>query len=211
MNNQPCFMVDIETTSADKSKAQILEIGIVACSWSKQGILLPKKKNPDYHTYLHYAGDPETNFAKEHQLELFALCNKTVPKEPELIREGILSFFKEHHAQTPVTVLGLNSAGFDMPLLSKHGILKESVWVDNGDTQDLVGDYHYRIEDITGARMMAMRVTGLDYSSLTNAAVALCPEIKLPEGKAHDAIYDCYRQIQMYNGLIRLVRGGRMV
>lgn len=211
MNNQPCFMIDIETTSADKSKAQVLEIGIVACSWSKQGILLPKKKDPDYHTYLHYAGDPETNFAKEHQVELYALCNKTEPKDHELIREGILTFFKNHHAQTPVTVLGLNAASFDMPILSKHGILKESVWVDNEEGQDLVGDYHYRVEDITGARMMAMRVTGMNYGPLTNAAMALCPEIKLPEGKAHDALYDCYRQIVMYNGLIRLVRGGRMV
>lgn len=216
MSNRMNFMIDIETTSADKGTAEILEIGILACRVNKQGIFVPSDmpkeiRPPVYHTYLHHPGKPETNFAKEHQEELFKTCNDTPPKEHEAIREEILEFFKAHYVKPPVYVMGLNASSFDMPILSRHGILKEALWVDQEDgKQELVGDYHYRIEDITGARMLAMRVTGLPYNVVTNAAMELCPEVQLPEGKAHDAVYDCYRQVKMYSGLIRLMRGGKM-
>lgn len=210
-------MLDIETNTADKAKAEVMEIGIVACKLTKQGIFMPSTipeviRPAVYHTYLHYAGQPENSFAKKHQVDLYKTCNDTPVKPHDKIREEILEFFRSHEVSGPAHILGLNASSFDMPILSRHGILKEAAWVDGDDgiTQSLVGDYHYRIEDITGARMLAMRVTGLPYNVITDAAVALCPEISLPEGKAHDAVYDCYRQIKMYNGLIRLMRGGRM-
>lgn len=214
MSSKTVFVIDIETTSADKSIAEVLEIGILALNFTKSGIFLPAEGGSGqitFHMYLHTDKDPATNFAREYQAHLFERCHNATKLDPADIRQAIKLFFKDHGVATkPAKMLGLNAASFDLPLMVKHRLLKEALWVDSEDSQELVGDFHYRVEDITGIRLAAARIFNMGFQELTTAAVALCPEIALPEGKAHDAIYDCYKQTKMYNGFLRLLRGGRM-
>src|SRR5690606_39907279 len=94
------------------------------------------------------------------------------------------------------------------PFLVAKGCLHPSKYETGPDGKDVrVGDFHYRIYELGGAVSLAQNVLGYsDRQALTEAAREAYPELELPEGKEHDAIYDCYRQLRMLNGLIRMTR-----
>lgn len=198
------FMVDIETTGT-KLEDNILQIAILQLEYTKQKYLRPKEL---FNFYQNIDHGPPNNWAKEHQSELYEKCQKSPKVEPEDVREDILKFFSKCYSWPPVKVIGKNVATFDMPRLVYHGYMKESHHViDSEGNQSLKGDFHYRLNEISGLIYGLELSTGKPRNAIIDAALAIYPEIRLPEEVGlHDAVYDCYMQTRLYNGLLTLMR-----
>jgi hypothetical protein len=100
-------------------------------------------------------------------------------------------------------MMGLNATTFDIPYLTHKGYLQKPVPDQNNK---LSGDYHYRIYELKGAYNVAKDVLKVDDQTLFAMAEDACPEITLPPGGKHEALYDCYKQLKVLNGVIRLLR-----
>lgn len=219
------YMVDIETTgTGDDDK--IIQIALVPVM-EKNGYLTPfwssKRKNIlFFNFYQHVDHEPKTEWAKKHQADLYKKCMNTVPSAPEKVREMILGFFKEAYntaysilnnfddsQKAPIAkMIGKNASSFDLPRLSKEGYLQR-MWQEEGPDgkQIEMGDYHYRVEELTGYILGMCRATGLDQKTIEKTALAIYPEVELPKDlELHDGLYDCFMQIRLYNGLIRMQR-----
>lgn len=218
MKRDTHYMIDIETTGTTESD-DILEIGMVEI------VLHPDVGNywlptgRQYHTYIGTTRQPESQFAKQHQKELYAKCNSIIT-DIELIKREITEFV---HPEVrpgnpdsdglirPKFFMGWNASNFDIPFMFRDRLLTPSYYVVNPETnkEEMFGDVHYRIYEQTGSVQLLADMTGLDRKTIEVLAMDLNPtNIKLPEGKAHDALYDCYKQIIMQNGLIRIGRMG---
>ncbi len=216
MKREKHFMIDIETTGVNQETDEILEIGIVEIEnvsmtngayWYLTG--------RQFHKVLHSNRQPESEFAKKHMTALYELCNDTPESENyEKARREIFQFihpndwndeFKEH--SEPKLFMGWNASNFDMPFMFNKGLLRPSYYTQVNGKETLCGDVHYRIYEQTGSVQLLSDVTGLDRKTIEVLAMDLNPtNIKLPEGKEHDALYDCYKQIIMQNGLIKIGR-----
>jgi hypothetical protein len=121
----------------------------------------------------------------------------------------VLRFFSECGANPPdVYLMGWNASNFDIPFLMHHRVLVPSTYQQNADgTETRVGDFHYRIYELGGAVSLAQNVLGYgeDRTGLLNVAKESMTETHLPAGKEHDALYDCYAQVRLLNGLIRMM------
>lgn len=214
------IMIDIETTGVDKSKDAILEIGAVRINLCDDGYWRPcqvmnwetRGTNHDFfHMTLHYSGHPMDNFAKTHMSDIYALCNSTDPCED--YKRAAIRFKHWLHCKDskPKFFMGWNASNFDVPFLFEKGIATPSYYVDTKEGQELRGDVHYRIYEQTGALHLACNATGLDRKQVQKIAEVSDPTgLKLPEGKEHNALYDCYWQIKMMNGLIWMMKNWPM-
>lgn len=210
------FMIDIETTGVNQETDDILEIGIVEVFRSNAGYWLPTGR--EYHTYLYTERQPESSFAKEHQLELYARCNNANPQvnNLEVVGKGVRSFIhqeqgelEQYHKETPRYFMGWNASNFDMPFMFKKGLLTPSYYEAGPDGEEVLkGDAHYRIFEQAGSLQLICDMTGLSRDTIKALASDLSHGVKLPKGKAHDALYDCYNQIIMQNGLTAIGRMG---
>lgn len=172
----------------------------------------------NFHRKVFCSRQPETDFAKKHMTKLYAECNALNPERDDLgsVSEHLRVWLhgKENYLnkdQEPKFFMGWNASNFDLEFLFRKGVMVSSYYVKEGDKEVLKGDAHYRVYEQTGAIEFLMDVTGLDRKALMSLAEAMIPEevkLKLPEGKEHDALYDCYSQINMMNGLIALGRSG---
>jgi hypothetical protein len=205
-------MIDIESTGIDSNVEDLLQIGVVEVNFV-DGFWKPCR------TFEHLCytwKNPESEFAKTHMAGLYARCQTIDQSEnrPELIRSRLLNFFKSCGAVSPeVYFMGWNASNFDIPFLVAKSVLRPSKYVTGDDGKDvMVGDFHYRIYEMGGAVALAADVIGVSKArcvELIKEALAAYPEIDLPNGAAHDAIYDCYKQIRILNGLIRMVSSQR--
>lgn len=201
------FMIDIETTGIDPIKEDLLQIGVLEVDYDEAaGFWTPGRS---FELIQHTNRKPESEFAKKHMAALYERCNVAAITWPSDVRGRLLHFFRECGANTPdVYLMGWNASNFDVPFLVHKNCLRPSEYETDAEGKDVrVGDFHYRIYEIGGAVSLAQNALGYsDRNALTEDALAAYPEIEMPEGKEHDAIYDCYRQLRLLNGLIRMTR-----
>lgn len=205
------FMVDIETTGVDQKTDDILQVGAIELEQVSNGFWHPTGKIFDW--TLHNKRQPESDFAKKHMKELYLKCNEVGEQfNLEFIADKFREFIHGGYYGThmePKFFMGWNASNFDMPFLFNKGILTPSFYDKNPDTgkEQLYGDAHYRIYEQTGSVQFVADLTGLDRKTIEALAMDLNPtHIKLPKGKEHDALYDCYKQTIMQNGLIQIAR-----
>lgn len=212
MLREPHYMIDIETTGVDQRKDSILEIALVEISFNDGYWHTTGRK---FHKILNYTGHPESEFAKKHMKGLYKKCNETPWIDKAVIAEELQEFVHNNAKTTnevkPRFFMGWNASNFDMPFMFSHGLLTPSYYAINQETkkEELRGDAHYRIYEQTGSVQILSDMTGLDRKTIEALAMDLNPTgLSLPEGKSHDALYDCYKQIIMQNGLIKIGRMG---
>ena len=203
-------MIDIETTGVNREKDSILEVALVEIE------MVDKYWRPtwrEFHMTLHYAGSPENEFAKKHMSELYKKCNETDKRENySSLRHDLQKYIHaDGEINTPKFFMGWNASNFDLPFIFEKKILNPSHYDQVNGKEELRGDVHYRIYEQTGALNLLVNMTGLSRSLVQDLAEELNPvPLKLPKGKQHDALVDCYSQINMMNGLIEIGRRGIM-
>lgn len=215
MRTETLFMIDIETTGVNRETDDILQVGCLMLDQGEDGYFNPRSEVFEF--TLHTNRQPENAFAKKHMSELYKKCNET-PEDKNLntlslalrtFIHGDLSVAVSWPHHTPKLFIGWNASNFDLPFLFDHKVLTPSYYVPKGDKEELAGDAHYRIYEQTGSVQLISDMTGLDRKTIEVLAMDLNPtNIKLPKGKEHDALYDCYKQTIMQNGLIKIGRMG---
>lgn len=199
------FMLDIESTGIDSKKEDLLQIGILECDFDGRFW----KPGRSFELIQHSDRKPESQFAKEHMAKLYEVCNRAPKWEAENIRWMILDFFTKCGATPPdVYLMGWNASNFDVPFLVDKGVLQPSYYEIGPDGKDIRrGDFHYRIYELGGAiSLIANKFPNTDRKHLCEEAKKLDQIVPLPQGKEHDALFDCYSQLKILNGLIELAR-----
>ena len=203
------FMVDIETTGTNLRKDDILQIGILELEFL-MGSWRPGKS---FEMDLYTNRQPESQFAKEHQAELYERCRKVAFLPACSVRAHLLHFLQTCGVTGPdIYFMGWNAAGFDLPFLAAHAYLEPHRYEQDINGKDVpAGDFHYRIYELQGAISLAENVLGYnDRKGLIKDAEEhgrLSMLSSTFPGKQHDALFDCYRQTQILNGLITLLKG----
>jgi hypothetical protein len=200
------FMLDIEATDTDFKHDDILEIAILEAKF-RDGFWHPGHQ---YHRYLHTDKEPETLFAKENMSALFAKCHDIPYASSEEVREDLLHYFKDCGARPPyVYLMGWNVSTFDIPFLFEQIYLEPFYRQTIGGIETVSGDIHYRTYEQSGSISVAQCVfEEEERNELIGVAFDAYPELAMPAGKEHEALYDCYKQMRIENGLIRLLREG---
>lgn len=200
------FMIDIETTGVDPKKDDLLQIGLLEATFGTDGFWHPGRK---LELLQHTDRKPESEFAKEHMAELYEVCNRAPLWKPEDLRWMILKFFKDCGAEPPmVFLMGWNASGFDIPFLISKGILVPSNYEQVDGKEVMRGDFHYRVYELAGAIALICDAKSLERKKVISEAEAFSDKIQLPHGKEHDAVFDCFKQLKILNGLIALARRG---
>jgi hypothetical protein len=216
------FMVDIESTGVDLDRDAVLEIGVLQCVRGPNGYYVPKRT---HRQLLPYGGMPESAFAKEHMAALYKECNQKydeIDGDPKhmnpdhyaaYIRSRLIAFFgscgKHGHE---VTLGGWNASSFDVPMLHRKRYLDPPGYKTGPDGKDRqTGDHNYRYYEIGGAVSLVQdalpdRLERKDVVDAAKDAGATVSGWALPPGKAHSALYDCHKQLQLLNGLIFMAR-----
>lgn len=200
------FMIDIETTGIDPVTEDLLQVGVLEVDFVN-GLWKPGR-SLEFEQYT--SRTPKSSFAKEHMSALYARCRETPYIPPYSARILLLTFFENCGVSAPdIYCMGWNAAGFDLPFLFYNNFLKPSSYVQAPDGKDVrVGDVHYRVYEMAGALALAenvLRVTDRK-ELLKSAEAAGFSTVELPSGKEHDALYDCYKQVLILNGLIQLMK-----
>lgn len=206
------FMIDIEATGIDPKKEELLQIGIVRVVFYA-GQWVPEA---EFQTLVHTDRQPESEFAKVHLADLMTRCRAMPIVEAQHTRAQVLDFFRRCGATgvTDTYMMGWNAASFDLPFLVAKEVLVPSSYetVDGVDRQ--VGDFHYRVYEMGGAIAYAQNIHnrgggepayGRDWV-MTRAKELATGYGKHVITKEHDALWDCYDQINLLNGLIALGR-----
>lgn len=204
---QKHFMLDIETTGIQPDQHDLLQIGCLEVDFDPKTRLW--KSGKWIELLVHSDKKPQSEFAKENMAALYDRCNKAEYQPASYYRGALTSFFAVCGAKAPnVFIMGWNASNFDLPFLQHKGILRPSGYVTEYGKDRQVGDTHYRVYEIAGAIGLALNVTGMERETLLDEALklGLASGVKLPEGKDHDALYDCYKQLAQLNGLIEIMR-----
>jgi hypothetical protein len=219
------FMVDLETTGTvihphplnSEPPSKILQIAMLELNWSNEARLwrpgnlfewlayheMPKKLNP---------------FQEEHQKELFKRCSESrMIQTPSDVRIKMVNFMSDCGAKEvwDRKLCGWNASSFDVPLLHRDRFLY-APYTDN-ETDQLVGDHHYRIYELGGAIQYLENKTSyeVDRKEMLNEADkngwAMMftafginkDEISAGRG-SHDGVFDCYNQTATLNGILHV-------
>jgi hypothetical protein len=191
------FMIDIETTGVDPLKEEVLQIALIEMNFL--GGFWEKGKT--FNFFQHTDRKPTTKFALDHMVEIYQKCNESPAVPPAEVRQQIVRFCRECGADAPnIFFAGWNAGIFDIPFLSHHGYIVPAKY----ENDQLVGDCHYRIFEISGALNLVANVRGHnEINSVLKEAQKMSPKL---EGNRHDALYDCERQMNIINSLIRMMR-----
>lgn len=184
------FMIDLESMGLDFDQDDIIQIGILEITKDVDGYYHPNKS---FMQTLYTDQEPKNDWIKENHKDLLPLCRQTNFQAPIQVRAGILAFMQSCGVNQSAQLMGLNATSFDIPYMVHKGYLKKE-------------DFHYRIYELRGAYALAMDVLNVSDKELFKAASESCPWIKLPEGKKHQALYDCYNQLKTLNGITRLLK-----
>jgi hypothetical protein len=193
------FMLDIETTGVDPKTDDVLQIAIVEMSYTPEGYW---EIGRQLNFFQNTKRQPENSFAREQMADLFAHCQQQPLVAVPDARQKILDFFKLCGAKSPhVYICGWHVGIFDLPFLAHHGYLNPARYEEG----KLVGDCHYRVYDIGGVLQFVANLRGKsEINPLINETLSLFP---VPQpGSRHDALFDCLRQVQVLNGLIKIVK-----
>lgn len=215
------FMLDLETTGVDENKDDILEVGILEVQWPfKHGqYWVP---GHSFNFVFHNKRQPDNLFAKEQMAELYKLCNET-PEENtiELCRIRMIDWLGSLGVKRPngMKIMGMSIASLDIPFCLKHKLLEKQGYKPdpNDPTKEVAtGDFHYRMHEQQGGIELCMKAIG--YMGDRSAFVDMIREVyttAIPEEspaalagacKPHRALYDCYKQVDIENGLIHMLR-----
>lgn len=220
MKREKHYMIDIETTGVNQESDDILQVAMVEIEHARALGSDGSYWHPTgryYNSFIHNPRQPESDFAKKHMKEIYQRCNEIPPLiNLELVAKEVRFFVHENNYfggthMRPKFFMGWNASNFDMPFMFKKGLLTPSFYDKDPKTgeEELYGDAHYRIYEQTGSVQVLSDMTGLDRKTLETLAMGLNPTgLSLPTGKEHDALYDCYKQIIMQNGLIKIGRMG---
>jgi len=191
------FMIDIETTGVDPLKEEVLQIALLEMNFL--GGFWEKGKT--FNFFQHTPKQPTTKFALDHMKEIYEKCNKSPAVPPAEVRQMIVDFCVECGANPPnIFFAGWNAGIFDIPFLDHHGYLVPAKY----ENDQLVGDCHYRIYEISGALNLVANVRGNNEINLVlREAQKKSPKL---EGSRHDALFDCERQMHILNALIGMMR-----
>lgn len=202
------FMIDIETTGIDPEKEDLLQIGVLELDFTN-GFWIPGRS---IEILQHSRAQPMSEFAKKHMASLYARCNEAPWLSPGTIRLSLISFFESCGITPPgIYMMGWNASNFDLPFLFHHKCLIPSYYAQDASGKDIqMGDTHYRVYEIGGAVSLAQNALGYEERKGVIEDAKLEYELDLPVGKEHDAIWDCYNQTKLLNGLIRLVQKRRL-
>lgn len=207
------FMIDIEATGIDPAMEDLLSVGVLEVEFD--GSFWQPKNAGEW--FCHTTRKPESQFAKEHMVELYERCN-ALPSAPpykrhQTMRDCLLNFIRSCGTTGAIDTyfMGWNASNFDLPFLVAKGILQTNRYETGPDGKDrMVGDFHYRVYELGGAVSLAQNVCSkMDRGALLEVARGMAPRIFPAQGKKHDALYDCYTQLQLLNGLIALMRSVR--
>ena len=199
------FMIDIETTGIKPESEDLLQIGVLETTFDGKFWAPGRTLEIIQHTDR----KPESAFAKEHMAALYETCNRAPAWDAENIRWMMLKFFRECGAEPPqVYLMGWNASNFDIPFLVHKGVLQPSYYEIGPDGKDIMrGDFHYRIYELGGAvSLISNKYPKEARNDLIKDAKARDVSTPLPAGKEHDAIYDCYSQLKILNGLLMMAR-----
>ena len=201
---RPHFMIDIETTGLEPNNDEIMQIAIIQVRRREDGFWYGGGYTDSFisghvifnlYQRIKHTTYPSDEFAEEHMVAMYdkcrALTNEISPVE---VRGKILEFFRMCGTEFPAPLMGWNLGVLDIPFLTAKEYL-------------LKGDFHHRLYDIRSACKFQADLTGLDEKVMREVAYTAYPELEMPFdiGK-HDALHDCYRQIRILNGLIRLAK-----
>ena len=201
---EPHIMLDIESTDTDFKIDDILSISALEVTF-EDGFWRPGKV---FNKYLHTDKEPTTNFAKENLSELFERCRKLPYQTTAEVRKELRGFFEWCGRRPPyVYLMGWNVANFDIPFLLEKGYLEPFYRQTINGMEIATGDFHYRTYEQSGSISTAQDVLQIDDRNLlVEMAIAAYPELVLPAGKQHESLFDCYKQLRIQNGIIRLLR-----
>lgn len=213
--NDHMVMLDIETTGVDFKKDDILQIAMVHMELRQDDEALPPKWVPgnNFNFKLHTDKKPMSQFAKEHMVALYKQCNAIKRMSARKVRERVLRGLNRIWPMSlgPIQFSGWNAGIFDVTFLREKKYLLPSGYVTVNGKDKMVGDYHYRVYGIEGAFQMTMDAFGVTKDEL-NAKLEEMPRTFkhdiFDRAKEHDALYDCYDQIDVINKLIQLNRLG---
>lgn len=201
------FVTDCETTGTDPKTDDILQLAFLEADFDGE-YWVPGK---EFEMVLHSERQPAYEFAKQHLSKLYKQANDTPFIDPSVVREYILRFFKDCGADLPVHLMGYNIGVFDLNFYETKGVLKK-YGRDPQDKEKKWGDFHYRAYEIRGVVDLAENLFLETHKEIADQAVEDDKTIKLPQGrKAHDALYDCYRELKILNGIIKRFRGNRNI
>jgi hypothetical protein len=182
-------MLDIETMGTSIESDDIIQIGLLEVI--EDGDYYRAGKS--YSRTLHTSQKPKNTWIEENHRDLLPVCRRTPMVSVAAVRTEILAFFAECGVTGPAELIGLNATTFDVPFMLRAGYLK-------------TGDYHYGIYELKGAMKFAQKALKIDPKQLVARAHDAWPDIELPAGKKHEALYDCYSQLKTLNGLLWLAR-----
>ena len=198
-------MIDIETTGVDLAKDQIMQIGFLELDFDGR-YWMP---NRSFGRFLKINREPSSEFALKNQKEVYAYCQKLPEYTPYDIRKEILGFFNLCGVKPPseVFLAGQNQIGFDVALLTRDGFLQRSRHETIDGKDQMVGDFHYRQYDLTTLIETVEDLTLIPRKDLIDEAIELGLTVtKVVDGSPHEALYDCYRQTALWNGLLMFIR-----
>lgn len=192
------FMIDIETTGVDPSSEDILQIACVEMKFDANGLW---KAGAELNFFQHTDKKPENEFSKKYLKNLFQTCNQVDYTKPAEVRSILLDFFRSCGSREPNNFLcGWNAAFFDLPFLTHKQYLVSPKYIEG----KMIGDFHYRIYDLNGVLNFLVNI---DKKVEINPLIKKVETMYLKrEGEKHDALFDCYRQIDILNGLITMAR-----
>lgn len=199
------FMLDIESTGVDPKKDDLLQIGVLEVTFDGDRW----NAGRSFELIQHSDKKPESEFAKTHMAKLYEICNRAPSWTAENMRWMLLDFFRNCGVNPPdVYLMGWNASNFDIPFLIEKGVLQPSYYEIGPDGKDIrKGDFHYRIYELGGAlSLISNKFPEIDRKALVETAKGKDNMTLLPAGKEHDALFDCYSQLKILNGLIELSR-----
>lgn len=200
------FMLDLETTNTTNFEEEdILQIGLLELNANSEGFWVPGKS---FSMDVHTDKKPRTNWDRENLGFLFARCANVEKKDATQIRQEVVDFIKSCGSTGMANLCGLNATILDVPFMAAKKYLHAPT---RDDQNQIHGDYHYRVYEMSGAISLAQDVLNIrERNSVIKAALFAYPEMELPPGQQHEALFDCYSQTRMLNGLIRLLRKGTL-
>lgn len=198
-------MIDIEATGIDHTKEELLSVGILEANFNGTAWMPGQAKE----WVVRCDRQPESEFAKEHMAALYAKCNVAPELSTERLRWEVLEFLRGCGTTgvTDTYFMGWNASNFDIPFLIAKGLLVASSYTNEDGKDKQVGDFHYRIYELGGAVSLAQNAKNIERGEVLKLAKEAQSRFPLPQGKQHDALYDCYSQLHLLNGLIEIVRG----
>ncbi|MCP4914531.1 MAG: hypothetical protein GY909_15560 [Oligoflexia bacterium] len=197
------YILDIETEGTNKLEDKIIEVSLLEANYDKVEKIFRPNKSFDY--YFFNDGSKMSDFAKEHQVELFDKCRNIPLKENahEICLNEIIKFCEIKEGNFP-TLAGWNLGTFDIPFCEEQIGLELLRFKLNPQTgkRDRVGHFHYRVIDIQTLAWAKMLDEGIERDEFEKRALKEFPlNMKMipKEQKSHWGLFDCHKELSYLN------------